>query len=501
MKLIVSIFSLFLVTINLFAQVNLTSGLQLYLPFNGNVNDASGNGNNATINGPILTTDQYGNANSAYQFDGINDFMEIKHHNSIALKQSMSLVAKVYVSDFYSGLCEGNVIFQKGNTDIMLGWYSMRFSCGPYNGGCTPFRPNFQNFYAHVQNNNSNFPFGTSPGKAGAPPYILVNKWYCVVTTWDADTIKVFVDGVLTLKWKNTFTPGTNNHNLFIGKLNNPSFPYNFNGKLDELRIYDRAINLQEINALCSNCNDSALTVNGNSTICVGDSTKLKVIGGSNNTWLPNSFIITNNDNTAIAYPTNTTIYTITSADANSNCIKTTSITIQVNTSLPLIISKSNDIDCNNSSSLLQVSGANSYSWYPSTFLNNAKSENPIVSPRQTTTYFVIGTNGTCDGKDSIEVKVLKNGIVKLIIPTAFSPNGDGRNDCFEIKTKNGLLIYHLKIYNRWGALIWETKDINECWNGNYNSGKGEMGVYFYNIIAKSDCGEIFEKGDVILVR
>ena len=45
-------------------------------PFNGNANDVTGNGHNATVNGPVLTTDRFGNANSAYFFDGSDDFMD-----------------------------------------------------------------------------------------------------------------------------------------------------------------------------------------------------------------------------------------------------------------------------------------------------------------------------------------------------------------------------------------------------------------------------------------
>ncbi|MFM7769023.1 MAG: hypothetical protein ACKO8Q_00520, partial [Bacteroidota bacterium] len=49
------------------------SGLVGYWPFCGNANDASGNGNNGTVNGATLTADRFGNANSAYSFDGVND--------------------------------------------------------------------------------------------------------------------------------------------------------------------------------------------------------------------------------------------------------------------------------------------------------------------------------------------------------------------------------------------------------------------------------------------
>ncbi len=55
------------------AQSFLTNGLVLYYPFDGNANDASGNGNNGTVEGATLTTDRFGNPNSAYYFNGVNN--------------------------------------------------------------------------------------------------------------------------------------------------------------------------------------------------------------------------------------------------------------------------------------------------------------------------------------------------------------------------------------------------------------------------------------------
>ena len=52
-----------------------TNGLVGYWPFNNNANDESGNGNNGTVNGATLTTDRFGSSNSAYLFDGIDDFI------------------------------------------------------------------------------------------------------------------------------------------------------------------------------------------------------------------------------------------------------------------------------------------------------------------------------------------------------------------------------------------------------------------------------------------
>ena len=73
---------LFIFTLNVFSQVPNyvpTNGLVGYWPFNGNANDESGNGNNGTVNGATLTTDRFGNANSAYSFDGVDDYIQTNY--------------------------------------------------------------------------------------------------------------------------------------------------------------------------------------------------------------------------------------------------------------------------------------------------------------------------------------------------------------------------------------------------------------------------------------
>ena len=66
-------------------------------------------------------------------------------------------------------------------------------------------------------------------------------------------------------------------------------------------------------------------------------------------------------------------------------------------------------------------------------------------------------------------------------IPNAFSPNNDGNNDRFEIFPAPIIQeIYTFKIFNRWGALVWETDDINETWDGNYKGMPAAVGVYVY---------------------
>ena len=65
------LFASLVLSINSFSQIP-TNGLVGYWPFKGNANDESGNGHDGTVNGPTLTTDRFGNANSAYYFNGIH---------------------------------------------------------------------------------------------------------------------------------------------------------------------------------------------------------------------------------------------------------------------------------------------------------------------------------------------------------------------------------------------------------------------------------------------
>ena len=66
------------------AHAGLSDGLVAYYPFNGNVNDGSGNGHNGILNGtPVLSSDRFGNANSAYSFSGTSDYIQLTNTSNI----------------------------------------------------------------------------------------------------------------------------------------------------------------------------------------------------------------------------------------------------------------------------------------------------------------------------------------------------------------------------------------------------------------------------------
>ncbi len=94
-----------------------------------------------------------------------------------------------------------------------------------------------------------------------------------------------------------------------------------------------------------------------------------------------------------------------------------------------------------------------------------------------------------------------------LRIPTAFTPNGDGRNDCFGIAVGRDVRAVDLKIYNRWGQLVWSTRDRRECWSGDFGGVPQPIGTYYYTLSVQfsntraNDFGWTERRGDVTLIR
>ena len=225
------------------AQVNLDKGLQAYYPFNGTGNDKSGNNNHPTFNNATITADRFGKPNSAYHFNGVYQYIRIPNKPSLNFTDQISLSVWVRPTGFYYDICHASQIISKGGGNYNPGNYALRFDDALYSMGsgcngsvCDTLHQNFRGTGTVLK------PYGGD--------FIKKDQWYHVLYTNDGKSAKLYVN--CELKYIVVF-PETfiNNEDLFFGKSDDSFFPFWFNGDLDEVRIYNRALEADEIFALC----------------------------------------------------------------------------------------------------------------------------------------------------------------------------------------------------------------------------------------------------------
>jgi hypothetical protein len=214
-------------------SADLNNGLVAYYPFSGNANDESGNGNHGTVFGATLTTDRFGNANSAYSFDGVDDYINVPHSPSldIAPYSSVTITAWVFRTSPASLM---HVVGKRGGCGGGDGFYQL-----PIGGGAIPSED------------------------------VPLNTWTHLTFTqdYDSDTIDLFVDGAIVLtatgyrSWNVSSTAPL--------KIGTSGTCVGFGGAIDEVKVYYRALSASEIQAIFNadgavNCQVKGLQMLGN---------------------------------------------------------------------------------------------------------------------------------------------------------------------------------------------------------------------------------------------
>ena len=125
--------------------------------------------------------------------------------------------------------------------------------------------------------------------------------------------------------------------------------------------------------------------------------------------------------------------------------------------------------------------GYNQFQWFPTTFLSNASIEHPIFNGNKSINYILTRTNSTTACKVDDLYKIDVSNDVVIAIPKAFTPNGDNLNDVLRIQYGAGLKTFNfLKIFNRWGNLVFMSTNVNQGWDGTFNGIPQEMDAYTY---------------------
>lgn len=171
----------------------------------------------------------------------------------------------------------------------------------------------------------------------------------------------------------------------------------------------------------------------------------------------------------------------------------------------PLVTSltSSNDISCDTPVTHLNATGGSTYLWWPEEGLSNSTISNPTARLSQTTLLYVqISDSLGCTTTDSLTISVNKTETINNLA-NVFTPNNDGLNDCLKLSGITTLQSVTWKIFNRWGALVFESSNPDDCWNGQTLNGiDAENGTYYFTLTAKSSCEtDIDQHGTILLIR
>ena len=244
-----------------FAQVPTyvpTDGLVGWWPFNGNANDESGNGNNGTVNGATLSSDRIGNSNQAYSFDGVDDYI-ISNGGNQFVNQNQTISFWINFNNVNS--FTGTLITLGSNSSCLWGPYYNNFQPGIGNGTGLGCGGSF-NGVSHSLNNNI---------------------WNNLIIVTNGSLNSFFVDGIFIGSNTNSNGGGCSNSNLYFG-VDIFSVAEYFNGKIDDIGIWNRAITQQEITDLYNGCQLSVTTQPTDQTSNINASVDFVVASPESNT-------------------------------------------------------------------------------------------------------------------------------------------------------------------------------------------------------------------------
>jgi hypothetical protein len=260
-------------------------GLQCYYPFNGNGNDAGTLNNHLTNNGAVPTTDRFGNADAAYNFNGSSQYL-IRNTPSFTFNPSSTFTVSLW---------------HNRNTSSVVGIPLMHASNAA------------GNFIWIFQTGATNMQFGTNKQQSAwiwAQSTSTTNVWTHIVLVYNAGAMTLYKDNVAV-------ATGTFNHTgvtsatlpLYVGRGIGGNY---FNGKIDDIGIWNRCLSACEVNDLFTASN-TLTTVSAGPDLyaCNGGSVTLTGTGASTYLWSPN---VTNG---ATFSPSINQTYTLTGFDAN----------------------------------------------------------------------------------------------------------------------------------------------------------------------------------------
>lgn len=241
--------------------------------------------------------------------------------------------------------------------------------------------------------------------------------------------------------------------------------------------------------------------------VCFGKTITLNGSGGVSYQWSPSTQLTTpaNIQNPSLKAK-ETITYSLMVTDA-TGCVSLVPDEVKVTVTPSVKIFAGNDtIVAINQPLQLKVveigtAGVTSYVWSPANFLDDPNSDHPVAILLQDQTYLVTGTTPDgCEGLDEIKIKVYKGP--DIYVPSAFTPNNDGRNDILKAIPVGIKELRYFSVFNRWGQRIYTTQDASRGWDGRINGAEQPTGTYVWIAEGVDYLGNLVKRqGTLTIIR
>ena len=245
------------------------------------------------------------------------------------------------------------------------------------------------------------------------------------------------------------------------------------------------------------------VSVSPDTSVCFGNNAQLMASGGSRYIWTPSVFLSSANiPNPIVVKPTTSLSYVVTVRDT-LGCPKPVAKTIRL--SVVKIIADAGPSDTSvvlGQPLQLTATGSSFFSWDPVTWLSNSFIQNPVSLPQDNIRYTVkVSDSAGCFSTDTINVKLYKIE-PDILVPSGFTPDGDGLNDIFRPIAIGMRSITAFRVYNRWGQLLFSTTTQGQGWNGKFGGNAQSTGTYVWYAEGVDYLNKkIQRKGYVVLIR
>lgn len=246
-------------------------------------------------------------------------------------------------------------------------------------------------------------------------------------------------------------------------------------------------------------------------TICKGETVLLQASGADSYQWLPSLWLDKPTIASPRAKPDTTITYQVVGSDINGCFKDSQNVSIRVNPVPSIDITNGQNITVPIGGSVQLTTKSSpdvtDWKWLPAQWLSCTSCAEPVTAPKDHITYNVIATNEwNCSATDKVTIDLICNN-TNVYIPNTFSPNADGVNDIFYLRSSGTLNIVSFKVFNKWGNLVFlknggSANNPLDGWDGNFNGQPLQSDVYVYFIEVSCSNNTVLPlKGNISLIR